>query len=53
MTEFQLGDKMNTEDFLKAVDKDNDGRVDYDEFLSMMTGEETSVRRELHLKGYA
>jgi len=27
MKEFQLGDKMNTEDFLKAVDKDNDGRV--------------------------
>ena len=37
MQDFNLGADMDVNEFLREVDKDNDGRVDYDEFLAMMT----------------
>ena len=59
MKDFQLSNGMSVEDFLAEVDTDNDGKVDYDEFLAMMTSKDDanggakSVRRELHASGYA
>ncbi|XP_030511405.1 calcium-dependent protein kinase 2-like [Rhodamnia argentea] len=36
MKEHAIGDEANIKDIIAEVDKDNDGRIDYDEFCTMM-----------------
>mmetsp|Transcript_36164 Transcript_36164/g.89103 ORF Transcript_36164/g.89103 Transcript_36164/m.89103 type:complete len:526 (-) Transcript_36164:476-2053(-) len=50
----------DVDEFMKAADKDNDGRIDYDEFLAMMTerdksslNTQTKLKKRLSLGGYA
>lgn len=54
MKDFQMSKGMTVDEFLREVDTDNDGRVDYDEFLAMMTSKDDSgmnVRREPQVGG--
>jgi len=43
MKDFALTEGMDVHEFLREVDKDNDGRVDYDEFLAMMTAKDDTA----------
>jgi len=49
-------ENIKVEDLIREVDKDSDGKVNYEEFVVMMTGKgdenSSSMRRTLHMSGY-